>query len=282
MFDKDFIPEVVKRLVEQIKEFTDIAVIGLSGGADSTLVAILCKLALGSRNVYGIQMPATDNDKKTFNKDSQDLIFRLGIMGMTIDQKSMVDSFKNTITDILYDHENLSDKAIGNIKARARMTTLYAVCEALSEESGKRVRVIGTDNASENFIGYFTKYGDGGVDCNPIGELFKSEVYQLLDYFKEQNIITEENINRTPSAGLWEGQTDEGELGFTYDDLEKCIKFHYMNLDKFIFNEEVKIDKAPEHFNTIMKMHHKNMHKNFNPPIFSYNEYFNDNYREEE
>lgn len=112
----------------------------------------------------------------------------------------------------------------GNMRSRMRMIVLYSICCAEAERTGKRCRVIGTDNAVENYLGFFTKYGDGGVDINPIVSLYKSEIYQLLDYFKNDNVIYEEYIDRVPSAGLWDGQTDEGELGHTYPQMELSIR----------------------------------------------------------
>jgi NAD+ synthase len=149
------------------------------------------------------------------------------------------------------------------MRARIRMTILYTVAEEIHNATGKKVRVIGTDNLNENFIGYFTKFGDGGVDVNPIGELFKSEVYQLLDYFVYNEIIKEGHVDRTPSAGLWEGQTDEGELGFSYKEMEECIKHYY---DNEFWCVESDLDSPCYKF--VMKMMKNNKHKNKVPPEF--------------
>ena len=250
------IPGLIEEVKKELKEFTDVAVIGLSGGADSTLVTILCQLALGQKNVFAVHMPASDVDKTTFNSLSVKISEHLKLNNAYLNLTSIVDNFKKELS--IYD-----DKALGNIKARCRMTALYAVCEMLSlSHSNKRIRVIGTDNLSEHFIGYYTKYGDGGVDINPIETLFKSEVYQLLDYFKDQGVINEEHINRVPSAGLWLGQTDEGELGFTYAEMEECIK-NYADSRQLMVEVE-PLDTPCYKF--ISEMHKKNKHKDDVPP----------------
>ncbi len=216
------IPNLVETITKEIKEFTDVAVIGLSGGADSTLVAILCKMALGKENVHGVSMPANRKDDNTSNDRSYRFTRYTDINDLYSSIEYPLNIFLSELNTTIIDKE---DKLLeGNIKARLRMTVLYAYCEALGKKENKKCRVIGTGNLSEDFIGYATKYGDLGVDINPIGDLFKSEVYQLLDYFKDEGIILEEHIDRVPSAGLWEGQTDEEELGFTYDEMESVIK----------------------------------------------------------
>jgi NAD+ synthase len=212
---------LIREAKMQIRAFAGTAVIGLSGGADSTLVAILCKLALGAENVHAVHMPCSELDNETFNATSRRIAHHLDIMDIDFPIYHICNAF---VTSMNFERTSMDDKLMGNIKARVRMTALYAVAESLTLDGKPTVRVIGTDNLSENALGYFTKYGDGGVDFNPIGALYKSEVYQLLDFFKELGIIEEEHINRVPSAGLWTGQTDEGELGFTYDEIEVSLR----------------------------------------------------------
>jgi NAD+ synthase len=254
------IEECIEDIKKQIKDFTDIAIIGLSGGADSTLVATLCTLALGKKEVCGIQMPCEDIDLETFNTRSQLIANTLGIYNDTYNIKKAASNLPNFVV------ENFNQASIltGNIKARLRMICLYAYCEAANyTNQGKRARVIGTDNLSENFLGYFTKFGDGGVDINPIEELYKSEVYQLLDYFRDKGIITEECIDRVPSAGLWEGQTDEGELGMTYDEIEKSIR----KVNNYVIKDIKSIDEK------VMKMHQQTQHKREIPGKFELRKY---------
>jgi len=224
---------LVEATVSELRKFADVAVVGMSGGADSTLVSILCQRAFGKDNVYGVHMPYNDHDLATFNSRSQKTATKLGVNQINAPISSIADALVGLVgaavasrpatgdgipTDIL------SQVNAGNARSRARMCTLYTIAHHLGDKLGKRVRVIGTGNLSEDFIGYDTKGGDALCDIFPIGQLFKSEVYQLLDYFKEQGVIDEEHIDRVPSAGLWHGQTDEAELGHSYNTMEPIIK----------------------------------------------------------
>lgn len=247
---------LIKKVSLELQSFTDMAVIGLSGGADSTLVALLCKMALGKDNVWGVHMPFDAYDEIKFNNDSHQFATFIGISQSEFFIKDTCMEFVRQISHMA--DETAKTVILGNLKARVRMTALYSIAQVLEMQFGRRVRVIGTDNLSENFLGYFTKYGDGGVDINPIGELFKSEVYQLLDYFKSIGWINEDHINRTPSAGLWPGQTDEGELGHTYDDIEKSIRALHEN------SLEPRIGSECDEF--VLNMYEKNNHKREMPP----------------
>jgi NAD+ synthase len=211
-------------------------------------------------------MPATEEDYKTFNSTSRRLSAYLGINDAIIPICGPAHLIQESVRVNLWkgaQNRVMGDLTKGNMRARIRMTILYTVAEEIHNATGKKVRVIGTDNLNENLIGYFTKYGDGGVDVNPIGELFKSEVYQLLDYFVYNEVIKEEYVNRTPSAGLWEGQTDEGELGFSYAEMEECIKLYYK--DGFWCGEpEIKTSC----YEFVVKMIKNTDHKNKLPPNF--------------
>ena len=213
---------LLSHVYNEIRKATDVAVVGLSGGADSTLVACLCVGALGKDNVFGIHMPYGDVDTSNFNKKSEAVAHVLGIWDRTISIRGAVDALTE-------EFESLSELNHGNMRSRMRMVSLYTACCSLGENLGKRVRVMGTGNLSEDLIGYDTKGGDALCDIFPIGELTKSEVYQLLEYFAEQGLIGEEHINRTPSAGLWDGQTDEGELGYTYNEMEPYVVHGHVN-----------------------------------------------------
>jgi NAD+ synthase len=220
---------MVDHICNEIRKNLDIAVVGLSGGADSSLVATLSMMALGKENVYGISMPYNEVDRKTFNSLSEKLAKKIGINHTVRDVSAIADA----ITDqIGVDGGSITDLNAGNSRSRARMSVLYGVAHTLSSKHpGKRVRVMGTGNLSEDFIGYDTKGGDALADIFPIGDLFKSEVYELLEYFKSTGTISEENINRTPSAGLEEDQTDEGDLGYSYNEMECAIRFCQENYD---------------------------------------------------
>jgi NAD+ synthase len=204
-----------------INDETDVAVVGLSGGADSTLVACLCVKALGADNVYGIHMPYNTTDVDTFNSRSMSLAKQLGIHSMVIPVTGVVDAITATVTSVM---GTISVTNAGNARSRARMTVLYGLAHHLGDSLKKRVRVVGTGNLSEDAIGYDTKGGDALADFFPIGNMFKSEVYSMLDKFRDDGLISEEHIDRTPSAGLWDGQTDEGELGFSYNEMQPIIK----------------------------------------------------------
>jgi len=212
------VPRVIEEITDGLKKFTDVAVLGMSGGADSTLVAILCKLALGPKNVRALYMPyhfpydqVEDLSPRTAN--------HIEVPIQTISIQGIVNAFG--MSNLLISRDKVVQ---GNIQARVRMILLYAKSNTIGVNDGIRARVIGTGNHSEGFIGYDTKGGDGLCDIFPLGSLFKSEIYQLLDHFRDEGVITEDMIDRVPSAGLWKGQTDEGELGHSYDAIELAIR----------------------------------------------------------
>lgn len=258
-FVKDIRPAVDKA-VEGLRETVDIAVIGLSGGADSTLCACLAVEALGAENVYGLHLPYNDQDEKTFNSRSQSLAEKLGIYGELL---SIYMGVKGVVDQLGNVHMDMSQLNKGNTRSRMRMVMLYAYCCHLAEMNpGKRVRVIGTGNLSEDYIGYDTKWGDGACDIFPISDFLKREVYMALDLFKEQGMISEEHIDRKPSAGLWEGQTDEGELGYSYDEMAPAILFCKEFVEKGIHTDPTTTsDHLMELVEFVWKRHQMNSHK---------------------
>jgi NAD+ synthase len=178
-------------------------VFGLSGGIDSACVAALSKMALGD-NVLGLIMPCqSDSKDEEFARLVAD---KFKIKLEKIDLKPMYDRFVEALPDS-------GKMALANIKPRLRMITLYYFANKLN------YLVVGTGNKSELSVGYFTKYGDGGVDILPLGGLLKTEIRQLA---KELD-IPDAIIKRVPTAGLWEGQSDESELGISYEELDKTI-----------------------------------------------------------
>ena len=206
------------------------AVIGISGGIDSALIATLTTRAIGSQNVWGISMPYRDQD----SFDAWQVINNLGIIGREINICKAVDE---NITNL----EKILDKKVdkitaGNIMARERMKILYSVANSIDGI------VIGTGNKSEIETGYFTKYGDGGVDIEPIGDIYKTEIYEIAKILPE---IPQKVIDKNPSAELWKGQTDEQDMGMTYRELDSVLKGEINYGD--IYEKVQKLKRNSEH-----------------------------------
>ena len=196
-------------------------VVGMSGGVDSAVVVRLCQLALPG-HVVGVIMPCQSDPRDA--EDAGRLAERFSVPVVRLDLGSPYDALVGQLTAAaatLPDEQfkggpsdDLKSRLpLANVKPRLRMTTLFFVANSLNH------LVAGTGNRSEIAIGYYTKYGDGGVDLLPIGGLFKSQVRALARELE----VPAEIIDKAPSAGLWLGQTDEGEMGFTYDDLERYL-----------------------------------------------------------
>lgn len=184
-------------------------IVGLSGGIDSAVVAVLCKRAFPDTTLAAI-MPCYSN--KIDIVHAYKVAQKFDIHTELINLEPVYDSIIKILPQEEQYHSN--DKlAQANIKPRLRMISLYYLAAQLD------YLVVGTGNRSEIAIGYSTKYGDGGVDILPIGNLVKSQVQELAKYLK----IPKEIINKPPSAGLWKGQTDEGEMGLKYEELD-----HYL------------------------------------------------------
>jgi NAD+ synthase len=181
------------------------AVINLSGGIDSAVSCVLAAQALGPENILAIRIPY-----KTSSPDSlehaQLLIDQLGIQSLTIPISEMVDALIERFPD-------MSKTRKGNIMARARMIIAYDQSEAFHG------LVIGTGNKTEILLGYTTLFGDSACALNPIGDLYKTQIRQLAGHLNIPDVI----IDKPPSADLWQGQTDEDELGFTYEKVDKLL-----------------------------------------------------------
>ncbi|MBR4868451.1 MAG: NAD(+) synthase, partial [Clostridia bacterium] len=183
-------------------------VFGNSGGKDCALVGILCKGAC--ENTLSVMMPC--ESKINFTTDMQDAMEvaqQFDIENRTVDLTEV----KQKEVEVLRKVTDLNAAAINNIAPRLRMTTLYAIGAAENR------LVAGTGNRSERYMGYFTKWGDGGHDFNPISDLTVTEVYEFLEFLQAPKGI----IKKAPSAGLFEGQTDEKEMGITYADIDKFL-----------------------------------------------------------
>ncbi len=258
------VESVVQTITKEIKRHVDTAVVGLSGGADSFLVMLLSAEALGKKNVYSLSMPYSDIDIRTFNRLSSLCAEHVGVHHRVVGIGGIADAINQTVSGIVgITGDLLSTLNSGNGRSRARMCVLYGFAHHLNEKLKNRVRVMGTGNLSEDFIGYDTKGGDALGDIFPIGQLFKSEVYQMLEYFRDCGKITEEMINRVPSAGLWENQTDEDELGYSYDAMEPAIRHILMNYHALDESTLTDVQRF------VWKRHVNNKHKHEAPFVIT-------------
>ena len=213
-------------------------VYGNSGGKDSALVGVLCKMAC--ENTVGLIMPCESRRNYDADKtDAERMANQYGIAMRMVD----LSNAKKEMTSVIGEACALTDGALANIAPRLRMTTLYAV--AASENR----LVAGTGNRSEGYIGYFTKWGDGAFDFNPIADLTVTEVYDFLRYLGAPESI----ISKAPSAGLFDGQTDEGEIGVTY-----------RSIDAFLLTGRT----ASQEEAVIERMHNMSEHKRRMPAVF--------------
>ena len=181
---------------------------GNSGGKDCTLVGILCRAA--TENILSVIMPC--GTAANFGSDRTDALAaaeKFGIPTVSVD----LTSTKAQLITGIPEEIKLSASAMSNIAPRLRMTTLYAIGQSMN------YLVAGTGNRNELYMGYFTKWGDGACDFNPIADLSVAEVYEFLAYLGAPESI----IKKAPSAGLYEGQTDEGEMGVTYAEVDQYM-----------------------------------------------------------
>ena len=202
--------EVHNELVEFLREsfkkagFSK-AVLGLSGGIDSALVAYLLRDALGKENVLAIMMPYKSSNPDSLNH-AKLVVEDLEINSKTIEITDMIDAyFKN--------EKEATSLRMGNKMARERMSILF------DYSSKENALVVGTSNKTEIYLGYSTQFGDSACALNPIGDLYKTNIWDLSRYLK----IPDELIEKKPSADLWEGQTDEQEMGLTYKEADQVL-----------------------------------------------------------
>jgi NAD+ synthase len=211
---RDNIQNWIKEYVISAK--ADKVVVGLSGGIDSAVTAALSVKALGKENVFGLLMPCESISSDI--EDAKMVAEFLGIRYELIDLTPVYQEFLRQLSNITEDQK----VAKANLKARLRMVTLYFIAQ-----SKGNCLVAGTGNRAELAIGYFTKYGDGGVDFEPLGTLYKSEVRAVAKVLN----IPDKIITKAPSPGLWPGQTDEGEIGLLYDTIDEILYRIDNNLD---------------------------------------------------
>jgi NAD+ synthase len=222
-------------------------VLGLSGGVDSSLVATLAAQALGPNNVLGVIMPYRTSDPKS-RGDALEVVKQLGIERLEVDISPQIDAYFERFPDA-------DQKRRGNKMARERMTILY------DQSWAWRALVIGTSNKTELLLGYGTIYGDMASAINPIGDLYKTQVWQLADAVGVPTAI----VQKAPSADLWAGQSDETELGFQYRMIDQLL---YYLVDRRYSVDELKRQEFDEAFITdIVRRVRENQYKRRLPVI---------------
>ncbi len=238
------IQQKVDTIISNLKAFLDQngfkkAVVGLSGGVDSALTAKLGVEVLGKENVFGILMPHEGVSNPQNVTDAENWAKAMGI-----DYKIIpINDFESPFEELHWGHEGIAEM---NIKARIRANILYHYANTHD------AIVLGTGNKTEEVIGYFTKYGDGAVDVLPIGSLLKTEVWEAGKLLG----LPEEIINKTPTAELQSGQTDEAEIGMTYAEMDEILM-------KFEAGRAPETDKEK----ALQERIEKNAHKSLVPPV---------------
>lgn len=216
-------------------------VVGISGGIDSATVAALCQKAVGEE-VLGVMLPchSPDEDKAM----ARLVVDALNLRRLTVDLSDIYDDLVAALPP------GLGKMAYANIKPRLRMISLYSLAQS------HNYLVAGTGNKSELMVGYFTKWGDGGVDLEPMGDLYKSQVRLLAQTLGVPQAV----IDRPPTAGLWAGQTDEGEMGMTYDELDSVLaaveKGHPEEVDPDLLERVQHMIRATAHKRSMPPIYH--------------------------
>lgn len=258
----------IDSLTEQIKDYVHGAgkkgvVIGLSGGVDSAVSFELAIRALGKENVIAVSIPILANTDEEFGSSSEMWSYAFEKRGVrhitvqgTIPALSIFDATTSALNQIgIINASSKPSLTYPNVQARTRMAILYDVAGELD------YLVIGTGNKSEHKIGYFTKWGDGAVDFEPLGAYYKDEVYELAHELGVPKSI----IDRPPSAGLWKGQTDEDELGVTYAVLDSYLRWAELSDN---WKEQIACPIGGEKRNRIESLMKASGHKNKLPPVF--------------
>ncbi len=206
--DNNLVPNTIVNFIklEVQKRKSQGIVVGLSGGVDSSLVGLLAVKALGSKRVFALMLPDSSVTPRADTADAIKLAKSLKIKYKVIDLKKIKKELVRKLPK--------NKMAVANLLVRLRMSVLYYYATL------KHSLVLGTGDKSEIMLGYYTKYGDGGVDLFPIGDLYKSEVRTLAQYLE----IPIKIINKTSSARLWKGQTAEKELGINYEEIDKILQ----------------------------------------------------------
>ncbi|MFT4958488.1 MAG: NAD+ synthase [Halobacteriales archaeon] len=228
---------------------TDGAVLGLSGGVDSSLVAHLAVEAVGQDSLHGLVMPATVSSQEHMS-DAEAIAQGLGISYDVIEIEPVIEEFLS-----VYPEATGDQLAVGNARARVRAVLNYLVA------NHENRLVLGTGNKSEALTGYVTKYGDGAVDCHPIGNLYKAQVRQ----FAARVGVPTDIVEKTATAELWEDQTDEDEMGVSYDILDPVLALHIEGpLSADATARELDVDQ--ETIDRVRELYERSKHKRRVPP----------------
>lgn len=223
------------------------AVLGVSGGVDSALSCYLATEALGPQNVLALRMPYKTSSPESLDH-AQMVIDALNVQSQTIPITEIVDPFFKRIPEA-------NEIRRGNVMARARMIVLYDQSVAFGG------LVVGTGNKTEILLGYTTLYGDSACALNPIGDLYKTQVRQLAQEIGVPEVI----LQKPPSADLWQGQTDEGELGFTYEEVDRLL---YLLVDeRYTVEDCMESGFSASFVETVIERMRRNHFKRVMPPI---------------
>lgn len=245
--------EVVTFIDEYVAE-TDAhgVVVGMSGGIDSTLTAMLAVKALGPKRVFGLGLPCNKSNSEN-TSEARKMADVLNIEFQEVQLRPLLDVFEDLVAPEI--ESDVDKRTVGNVIARLRMACLYYAANTRS------LLVLGTANRTERLLGYFTKHGDGGTDLCPLGNLYKTEVRALAYEIG----IPRRIIHKEPTAGLWSGQTDIEELGASYDVIDSLLK-RTVDGDESIEAavDSLRIDHSTA--NSIVEMCAQSRHKRRRPP----------------
>jgi len=226
-------------------------VIGLSGGLDSSVTAVLAVRALGRSGVTGLILPDPETTPVEDVRDAEELARSLGITRFQIDIRDILEAYASSLP--FYEENRIAN---GNLRARIRMTILYYYANISNR------LVCGTSDKSELLLGYYTKYGDGGADILPIGDLYKTQVRELARRLGLPKKLCE----KPSSPRLWPGQMAESELGMTYEEIDEILHLYVergKSAEEIVEEAGMSLEKVRE----VIERVHRSEHKRLPPPI---------------